>query len=537
MIYQTKIREDPNHPSVFSDPIAGTLYRGKINIHVDTKVITGPLAKKMVEEHKKRIPRTTHPRYEAILNITGKKIGPFIEGVRVEGKLTQWFFDAVLNVGTHGPFGYNDPEILKKMGRWQHLAGSKYAGTDFYTISSDGMPLQADLAALLNKTAKESFGFNFMIKFTNSGTEANEDASKVAMFNKFRQLRQKLSNDLFKQMKKQLGIKEIRKDGLLSNYPMFVIAFKGGFHGRSAGSLTYTFSKLAHKEGYQTIQYVKHLEYDSSVDFENAIDDRPLEKLIKNKELRAVIDSGKVPIDLLSMVIFEPVQGEGGYRFPDDGFLKKLNDFLKKYKDKKKFVFVDDEIQAGMGRTGTIFAIEYYMKKYKHLKPDIITLAKPLLIGAAIIRKELLVNWPGSKFSGTWSGGDVIAIACGFYTLEKLLRKNPDPYLGRTYLENARIGGEELRKGLRELAEKFNEKHPELITNIRGIGQMTAFDLPDSKIRDEYEHELFLHGVHMIATGEKSMRIFGAVDQAPRERKILLKAMEDSVESLLEKLK
>lgn len=521
MIYETKIEPDPNDPEFILHPRTGEkFYRGTLNIHVDTEIITGDEAWKIVDKYERQMPTTTHPPHPAIIDLFGIAIGPFIQGL--EGQI---FYDALLNVGTHGPFGYNKNSIEEKMKPWQPLTGQQVAGTDLYVISSPERPGPIELDSKLNSLAKETYGLDFMTKLGTSGSYAIEDAQKIAEFNKFRQLKERLGDELYERMCNQLGIRKLRDDGLMSNYPVMAMAFKGAFHGRTKGALSVTYSKLAHKEGFQTLPWAWHLPFDESVDFDSVIDPRPIEELIRNDELAYVVnEQRKIPIDLLSYVIMEPIQGEGGYRIPPPEFLEKLDGFLGKYKD-RGIVFISDEVQAGIWRTGSFSAMSHYTDEYPNLTPDILTFAKPLIVSATVTRKDLFENWPGSKMSGTLSQGNTPGIARAYYTLVEL--QGEDPYLGISYTENAKIRGEQLRQGI----EKLNENYG-LISDVRGIGQMNAFDLPDSETRDKLECELFLHGTHGIGTGQDSLRIFSAVDQRPREVDILLQALDDSLKAL-----
>jgi 4-aminobutyrate aminotransferase len=530
-LYTTNVPDNERDHACFTNPLTQqTYYRGKLNIRVDRAEILGDQAYDVVKKQKDNIPETTHPGHPAILDPTHVALGPFMSGLG-----DNLFFDAVLNVGTHAVFGYNHPAIYRQMQRWgQVIPGFIGAGTDFYFHTTYEMPTAPDLAELINEYAREGYGGRFMTNFSNSGTEANENACKIAMFNKFRQLKQRLGDQTFTRMCEQLGFVRLRSDGdgLWSNYPFFVLSFEGAFHGRTGTTNSMSLSKTTQKEGYQAMSYALHLPYDASVDFEAQIDPTPLEQLIEANRLKAVIDARKVPVDLLSLIILEPVQGEGGYVIPEDGFLHKLNEFLSKYKS-RGICLISDEVQAGLFRTGEFSAMKHWCAKYANLKPDVMTFAKPLHVGAAVAQAHLLQDWPRGKFSGTWSEGNLLAIAVAFYTLQEL--REIDPAVGCPYAVNAQKSGVQLRDRLAQLAEHLAKEYSgmDVITNIRGIGQMNAFDLPSAELRDAVEYQAFLHGLHIIGTGRRSVRLFGTVDQRPREAEILVQVLGDSIRAAL----
>lgn len=530
-VYATSISEDVKDPACFIHPLTQqTYYRGRLNVRVNRDEIVGEQARALVQRHQAYIPPTTHPNFPAILDPTHIAIGPFISGLG-----ENLFFDAVLNVGTHGLFGYNHPQVIQPLRRLgQLIPGFIGAGTDFYFASRYGAPAAQDLAELLNQLAKEAYDTEFMTNFSNSGTEANENAAKIAMYNKFRQLRHRLGDSLYTRLCEQLGLVKLRPevDELWSNYPFFVISFHGAFHGRTGSTNAMSMSKLAQKEGYPVIPYVIHLPYDASVDFDRHIDPTPLEVLIARRQVRRVINQGRVPIDLLSVVIMEPIQGEGGYRIPEAGFLSKLNEFLGRYRD-RGLCFISDEVQAGLFRTGEFSGMQNWYRLYPQLKPDLLTFAKPLHVGAAVAQKRLLADWPSGKFSGTWSEGNLLAIATAYYSLQAL--RQIDPALQRSYPEHAKRSGEYLRQRLDDLARALARDYPgsDLVTNIRGVGQMNAFDVPTQEIQQALVFQAFLHGLHLLGTGPRSIRIFGTVDQRPREAEMLVKILHDAFRAIM----
>ena len=529
--YTTKTPDNEKDLSTFTNPFTNQVYhRGKLQVHANLAEITGSEAKSIVAKQQKYIAETTHPDFTAVIDPTHIAIGPFISALG-----DNLFFDAVLGVGTNGVFGYNQPNVFKKLQKLGSiLPGFMGAGTDFYYTSRHGAPAAQDLAELMCAHAKAAYNDDYVMNFANAGTESNENGLKVAMFSKFREIHKKLGEEKYATMCSQLGIKKValESDELWSNYPFFIIAFKNAFHGRTATSNTISMSKRKQKEGYQALPYVVHARYNSETGLDGLVDDTPLEELIKSETLKKVIDSGKIPADLLAAIIVEPVQGEGGYVIPEKPFLTKLNEFVDKYRKHGMFL-VSDEVQTGLFRTGEFTGMQNWFKDYSALKPDIMTFAKPLHVGGVLINRKRLGEWPGGKFSGTWSEGNLLGIAVACYTLEEL--KQTDPSLGRSYQDNAKEAGKYLRSEIEGLAERLEKKHPgtNIISNVRGLGQMNAFDVPNGDLVGKIVHESFHHGLHILGTGSKSIRVFGTVDQRQREADMLVSILESVFEKIM----
>jgi 4-aminobutyrate aminotransferase len=523
--YSTKTPANTDDKAVFKNPFTGVTYeRGNLNVKVDTDEIVGKRAQEIVKAQQLHIPPTTKPDFPAVIDPTHIAIGPFISSFN-----DNLYFDAVLNVGTSAVFGYNHPNIFPKLQRLGScLAGYIGAGTDFFFDLRNDAPTPQDLAAEMTALAGQAYGGEYMMNFANAGTEANENALKVAMFHKFRLVKKQLGDDLYKQMCEQLGIVQVRPDtdALWSNYPFFLVAFHGAFHGRTATSNTLSMSKIRQKEGYQSVPYVVHVPFSPNIDFEKHIDFTPLQTLIKENRLRAVIESRKAPADLVAVLIMEPVQGEGGYLIPDPELLKKLSDFVGKMRP-KGMLLQADEVQTGLYRTGEFTGMENWYKLHENLRPDLMSFAKPLHVGGVLVDKRLMVDWPGGKFSGTWAEGNLLGIAMAYYTLQEL--KNVDPALKVPYAENAKQSGKYLREQIEQLGVRLEKEMPgsNLISNTRGLGQMNAFDVPDHDIQTAVSYEGFMHGLHILGTGDRSIRVFGTVDQRKREADMLVVILED----------
>ena len=155
-------------------------------------------------------------------------------------------------------------------------------------------------------------------------------------------------------------------------------------------------------------------------------------------------------------VMLEPIQGEGGVNLPDKNYLKTALELCRQ----KGILFILDEIQTGIGRTGSLFAYEQY-----GIEPDIMTLAKGLASGipiGAILAKERASVFSVGEHGSTF-GGNPVACAAGHATLKFIIDNN--------IAENARLMGQLLSAGLAELKQKYD-----FITDVRGLGLLQAME-------------------------------------------------------------
>lgn len=185
-----------------------------------------------------------------------------------------------------------------------------------------------------------------------------------------------------------------------------VIAFDGGFHGRTLATLNLNGKVAPYKQKVGVLPGpVYHLPYpsaDNGVSAEEAL--KAMQRLFSVE-----IDVGEV-----ACFILEPVQGEGGFLALDPGFAQALRRFC----DEQRILLVADEVQSGFGRTGQRFAFSRL-----GIEPDLILLGKSmgggLPLGAVVGRQELLDSLPRGGLGGTYSGNP-IACAAALATLEEM---------------------------------------------------------------------------------------------------------------------
>jgi len=241
-----------------------------------------------------------------------------------------------------------------------------------------------------------------------------------------------------------------------------MVAMKGSYHGKSFGALSLTFNPKYRKAFAPLVEKVSFASYG---DIES---------------LRSVID------DDTAFVILEPIQGESGIIVAPDGFLQEV----RKLCDEKGILLIFDEIQAGLGRTGRLWACDHW-----NTVPDILCLAKGIAggvpMGATVVRPDILSSMGKGEHSSTF-GGNPISCAAGTAALKALTEDG--------LIENSEKMGNMFREGLEKLKEKHN-----IIREIRGKGLMIGIEMK-FEVRDILMG-LIKEGVLMLYSGRNILRI------------------------------
>ncbi len=241
-----------------------------------------------------------------------------------------------------------------------------------------------------------------------------------------------------------------------------MVAMKGSYHGKSFGALSLTFNPKYRKPFEPLVEKVS---FASFGDIES---------------LRSVID------DDTAFVILEPIQGESGIIVAPDGFLQEV----RKLCDEKGILLIFDEIQAGLGRTGRLWACDHW-----NTAPDILCLAKGIAggvpMGVTLVRPDILSSMNKGEHSSTF-GGNPISCAAGIAALKALTEDG--------LIENSEKMGKIFREGL----EKLKEKHM-MIREIRGKGLMIGIEMK-FEIKDILM-ELIKDGILMLYSGRNILRI------------------------------
>jgi 4-aminobutyrate aminotransferase len=430
--------------------------------------LPGPRAKALID----RDEHVVSPSYTRCYPLVMERgAGAMVEDV--DGNV---FLDCAAGIAVNST-GHSHPDVVKAITdqaqKFLHMSG-----TDFYYEPQ--VRLAEELAAL---SPTEGGARSF---FGNSGTEAIEACIKLAKYSTGRQN---------------------------------LIAFLGGFHGRTLGALALTASKAIQRRGFGPMMPgVYHAPYadcyrcplglsasNCAAECLDYIEDQIFMHLVSPDEVAAIV--------------IEPIQGEGGYVVAPDQFLQRLREITKT----NGILFVDDEVQSGMGRTGKMFAIEY-----AGVKPDMVAIAKGIAsgmpLGVATASKSIMA-WPPGAHASTF-GGNPVSCAAAIATI-KLLKEQ--------LMANAGTVGAHLMNGLKALMDK----HP-IIGDVRGRGLMIGVELVrDRKTKERATSErdavvdaAFRRGLLLLGAGKNSIRFSPSLVLTKAQADMALRLFDEALSSV-----
>ncbi len=441
---------------------------------IDMKVVPpGPEAKKIVDLDTKYLVKSTKS-----LPVVARRA----EGVFVEDVDDNVYLDFAAGISVVN-MGHIHPEITARVEEQLHKLWH-FAGTDYYYRE------QVDAAKALTEITPGKFAKK--VFFTNSGTESNEAAIKIAKTYTKRQQ---------------------------------FVAFIGGFHGRTQGSLSFTASRAIHHKGlFPSMPGVEHVPFPNPYRNPYGIDgyEHPDELISRTLDfIEKYLFSTYAPPENIAAFLAEPVQGEGGYIVPPMNFYRQL----KKMLDSHGIVLIMDEVQTGFGRTGRFFGSEHF-----GIEPDVISLAKSIAsgipMGAIVVRDAL--DFPESGLHSNTFGGNVLASVACVATIDAIKKEKA--------VENSEKMGKVLRKRLLELQEKYHQ-----IGDVRGLGLMQAVDFvkdrktkePDTKLRDRIEYTAFQNGLLTLSTGLSAIRLIPPLIVNESQINMGVEALEKGIKAAL----
>ena len=404
--------------------------------------LPGPRAKALIERDRSVVSPSYTRAYPLVIE---RGSGAFVEDV--DGNV---FLDCAAGIAVNST-GHSHPAVVRAIAdqaqKFLHMSG-----TDFYYEP------QVRLAEEMAAIAPISGGVRTF--FGNSGTEAVEACVKLARFTTGRQN---------------------------------IIAFLGGFHGRTMGSLALTASKAVQRRGFgPLLPGVYHAPYADC--YRCPLGLRPETCAAECLDfIEDQLFAHLVTPDEVAAIVVEPIQGEGGYVVAPDQFLQRLRVLTRKH----GILLVADEVQSGMGRSGKMFAVEY-----TGVEPDAMAIAKGIAsgmpLGVAVSRAGLMA-WPPGAHASTF-GGNPVSCAAALATI-KLLRD-------RLVANAAEVGGR-LMNGLRALADTHR-----LIGDVRGRGLMIGIELVRDRTtkeratdeRDKVVDAAFRRGLLLLGAGKNAIR-------------------------------
>jgi len=428
----------------------------------------GPKARELIE--------MDHQYLSPALTRTAPLVGYEAEGVWVRDPDGNEYLDfgsgiAVTNVG------HRHPRVVETVKR--EVDRLIFVNScDFYTVP------QVHLAKKLTEITPGDF--KKRVFFVNSGTEAVE-----------------------------CGIKATR----YYTQRYYFVGFINGFHGRTMGSLAFTTTSLAARRRFQPMMPgVVHAPYPycyrCPLGHKEGYPECGLACLnyLENEILGHV-----TPPDEVAGILFEPVQGAGGYIVPPAEWVKGL----RRIADEHSIVLMDDEVQAGIGRTGRWWAIEHF-----GVDPDVVMISKAIAagfpFGACVARSEILEWGPGAH-ENTLGGNPVLA-SVALTVIDIIEREG--------LLENAKRVGEHMIKRLREMQERH-----EIIGDVRGLGLMVGVEFvedrrtkePATKERGKIVQEAFKKGLLLLGAGKSSLRLAPPLIITEEEADVGLDILEETI--------
>ncbi|MFA9417704.1 aminotransferase class III-fold pyridoxal phosphate-dependent enzyme [Natrinema sp. HArc-T2] len=438
----------------------------------DADALPGPNAQQWVNFHQEYSAPSEYS-HEFVWDVTQEADGPFVTDV--DGNV---LLDFTCHIGA-APLGYNNETILEKIREFDLVEPMKIAGQDMYfgagpTPEESTVPGSSHLMQKLTEVSSQ-YGMDTVF-LSNSGAEAMENAMKI-------------TNDYRAPAK-------------------YGVAFAGSFHGRTLGTLSITKSKSVYTRHYPQIDGIEMVPFCAdrgcnadSCDCGFFAD--------SNSQLRGMLapEGGHIDPDEIAFLALEPIQGVGGYRFPSEAFMQEVADVTDTY----DIPLVVDEIQAGIGRTGEIWASDHYP-----IEPDVIASAKALRVGATISRSEVFPDQK-NRLGSTFGGGDMLGSMMGAFTLEAIEEHD--------LLDNATRRGKQAKERVRDDA-------PDSVVDVRGKGLMLAVEFDTAERRDAVVEAALERGLLTLGCGTKTIRLLPPLDSTEREIELGIGLFLEAIEAV-----
>ena len=381
--------------------------------------------------------------------------------------------------------GYNHPDIVAKSDWLGKMAVYKPTLADVYSQEF------ADFMDVFSRVAiPKELQYVFFIE---GGTMGVENAMKACFDWKTR--------------------KNFEKD--LDTEADICIHFKQAFHGRSGYTLSLTNTSDPRK-----YQYFPKFDWPRILNphLTFPITEENLEETIKHETLALMHIQEAILMnpDRVACIIIEPIQAEGGDNHFRDEFFVGLRNLC----DENEVLLIFDEVQTGIGITGKMWAFEHFS-----VAPDIISFGKKTQVCGCLANKEKFdeisnnVFRESSRINSTF-GGNFIDMLRLQLILEVIEKEN--------LVENARVVGDYLLNGLKELEQKF----PEKISNARGRGLMCAIDLPTTEARDKMREVLYEDGLIILACGDRSIRFRPHLNVTQEEIQLAINKIANNLDKI-----
>ena len=418
--------------------------------------------------------------YHVVMDVERSR-GSYLYDSRSDRMLLDFF----TNFATY-PVGYNHPKTADPEFRERLLQAAlgKPTNSDTYTT------LYAEFVETFSRLAVPPSHSRHLF-FVEGGSLAVENALKAAFDWKVRKNFAR-------------GITEERGHQILH--------FRRAFHGRSGYSISLTNTADPRKTDYfprfdwprLTCPRLSFPLTPQIVQTTAAAEERV------EQEIRQACD--RFPGDIAALII-EPIQGEGG----DNHFRPEVGARLRRLADELEFLLIFDEVQTGVGLTGTMWAFQQF-----GVEPDLFCFGKKTQVCGFASNGRIddvdNVFSVSSRINSTWGGNLADMVRCAKY-LEIIVEEN--------LIDNARVVGEHLQTRLREVAAEIPA-----ISNVRGRGLFVAFDLPDKESRDRTQAACLENGLITLASGAAAIRFRPALNLSREEADEGVRKLRRAVQSV-----
>ena len=418
--------------------------------------------------------------YHVVMDVERSR-GSYLYDSRSDRMLLDFF----TNFATY-PVGYNHPKTADPEFRERLLQAAlgKPTNSDTYTT------LYAEFVETFSRLAVPPSHSRHLF-FVEGGSLAVENALKAAFDWKVRKNFAR-------------GITEERGHQILH--------FRRAFHGRSGYSISLTNTADPRKTDYfprfdwprLTCPRLSFPLTPQIVQTTAAVEERV------EQEIRQACD--RFPGDIAALII-EPIQGEGG----DNHFRPEFFARLRRLADELEFLLIFDEVQTGVGLTGTMWAFQQF-----GVEPDLFCFGKKTQVCGFASNGRIddvdNVFSVSSRINSTWGGNLADMVRCAKY-LEIIVEEN--------LIDNARVVGEHLQTRLREVAAEIPA-----ISNVRGRGLFVAFDLPDKESRDQTQAACLENGLITLASGAAAIRFRPALNLSREEADEGVRKLRRAVQSV-----
>ncbi|MEB3206278.1 MAG: acetyl ornithine aminotransferase family protein [Vampirovibrionales bacterium] len=431
---------------------------------------------------------TLGSKAQAIIDLDGKVISPAYTrgyplvidralGARVWDPDGHEFLDFCAGIAVNST-GHCHPKVVEAICEQAHRF-LHMSGTDFY------YDVMAKLADRLAKSAPGMAAKR--VSFGNSGAEAVEGALKLARY--------------------------------ATGRP-YIISFYRSFHGRTYGAMSVTASKALQKSRFAPLlPAVVHAHYPYHYRDVFRSDNIYMAGQRCLDYLQSHVLKCAVPANEVAAFLVEPIQGEGGYVVPPASFLTGLQALARDI----GALVIADEVQSGIGRTGKLWASQWF----RGFEPDMIASAKGLASGlplGALIARADVMTWPPGTHASTF-GGNPLACAAALATLE---------LMDAELTQNALQVGKHLMRSLTALGK--TSPH---LAQVRGLGLMIGLEIvadktsrrSDPLLREAVVNRCFELGLLVLGCGESSIRLSPPLTITPEDAdkavSILAQALAD----------